>query len=76
MLRGSAHVGTARYPMSDRKLLELPRRAQENNALHGLAIRLPYVSGNYIHLLEGEAEIIGVLGAKILCVAVMPHRFS
>lgn len=65
MLRRFVYLSTGADLMGDRDLLELLRRASENNKRYQLTGLLLYMGGNFIQLLEGAPDPVGSLFAKI-----------
>ena len=65
MLRCLVYLSTARSLFSDSDLMDLLKKSQANNQAAGITGLLLYSNGNFIQLLEGEAEIVRALYSRI-----------
>lgn len=60
------YVSSATQLFSETELVELLKRAKENNLRNGITGMLLYSNGNFIQVIEGEEDSVQTLHQKIL----------
>jgi hypothetical protein len=64
-MRRIVYLSTATALMSDHELMSILRQSRENNLRDQVTGVLLYSGGNFIQLLEGDAEAVGKVYARI-----------
>lgn len=64
-MRRIVYLSTATALMSDDELMSILRQSRENNLRDQVTGLLLYSGGNFIQLLEGDAEAVGKVYARI-----------
>ena len=64
-MRRIVYLSTATRLMSDVELMDVLRVSRENNARDGVTGLLLYQGGNFIQLLEGEADAVETVYARV-----------
>lgn len=66
-LVAAVYVSSAVAPFTPQELLELLRRARQDNEAAGITGMLLYRSGNFIQTIEGPAAAVDTLLKRIAC---------